>query len=76
MFYFLHASLQNAFVTLLPFNGGPALVARKPVVLLIPHLFQHQPGFIAFAALEFANLVVVAFVHVVHVVHVVAVVAV
>jgi hypothetical protein len=52
----------------LSFNGGPALVACKPVVLLIPHFFQHQTGFIAFAALEFANLIVAVVVHVVVVV--------
>ena len=64
-FTFCTHSLHIAFVPPLPFNGGPALVARKPVVLLIPHLFQHQTGFGAFGALKFANFVV-AVVVVVH----------
>ncbi len=52
-------SLHGAsFVPRLGLNGGPERVARKPVVLLIPHLFQHQTGFVAFVALEPANFVV------------------
>jgi hypothetical protein len=69
-FTFYTHSLHNAFVPPLPFNVGPALVACKPVVLLIPHLFQHQTGFAAFAALKLANFVdIVDVVDVVDTVH-------
>ena len=50
-----------SFVTrlILILNGGPARVARKPVVLLIPHFFQDQTGCIAPVALEPANFIIV-----------------
>jgi hypothetical protein len=43
------------------FNGGPTLFAHKSVLLLIGHLFQHEFGFMALAAFEFANLIVAHF---------------
>jgi hypothetical protein len=46
-------------------NGDPTLFARKPVLLLIRHLLQHQLRFVAPAALEFAGLIIVHF-HVFH----------
>ena len=50
--------LHSALFLILILNGGPARVARKPVVLLIPHFFQDQTGCIAPVALEPANFVV------------------
>jgi hypothetical protein len=64
--FYTHSLHAAPHVPPLPFNGGPALVACKPVVLFIPHLFQHQTGFAAFTALKFAN-----FIDIVHVVVVV-----
>jgi hypothetical protein len=46
-------------ILILILNGGPARVARKPVVLLIPHFFQDQTGCIAPVALEPANFIIV-----------------
>ena len=46
------------------FNGSPTLFARKPVVLLVCHFLQHVFGLAAFAALEFANLIVFNGLHV------------
>jgi hypothetical protein len=40
-------------------NGGPALFACKPMLLLIGNLLQHQLEFIAMAAWKPANFVVI-----------------
>jgi hypothetical protein len=40
------------------FNGGPTLFARKPVLLLIRHLLQHELELLAPAALKTANLII------------------
>jgi hypothetical protein len=47
------------------FNGGPALFARKPVLLLVCHLLQRELKLLALVALKFANQIVV-FCHCLH----------
>jgi len=54
-----YLSNQAAAVPRPGFNGGPALLARKPVMLLVCHFLQHVFGFLALAALECAHLIVV-----------------
>lgn len=64
---FTRISLHSAsFVPrlVLSLNGGPARVARKPVMRLITYHFQHQTGIIAFIALKSANFIV--FFHCMH----------
>jgi hypothetical protein len=53
-----HLHLSNyAIVSRLFFNGGPARVARKPVMLLIPHFFQYKFRLLAMVALKLAKFV-------------------
>jgi hypothetical protein len=40
------------------FNGGPALFARKPVLLLVCHLLQHVIKLLTPTAFKFANLII------------------
>ena len=41
------------------FNGGPALLARKPVLLPVRRFLQHGFEFLALAAPERAHLIVI-----------------
>lgn len=60
----LHAVLRNqtSAVSLFILNGGPALLACKPVMLRVRHLLQHKFRLGALVAFEFANLVVIVMV--------------
>jgi hypothetical protein len=53
---------QAAAVPRPGFNGGPALLARKPVMLLVCHFLQHVFGFLTLAALVCAHLIVIVIV--------------
>jgi hypothetical protein len=55
----LYLSNQTSAVPRTFFNGGPALLARKSVMLLVRHFLQHVFGFLALAALECAQLIVI-----------------
>jgi hypothetical protein len=61
LLFLLHAVLRNqtSAVSLFILNGGPALLACKPVMLLVRHLLQHKFRLGALVAFEFANLVVI-----------------
>ena len=68
LLFLLHAVLRNqtSAVSLFILNGGPALLACKPVMLLVRHLLQHKFRLGALVAFEFANLVVIVIVMVGH----------
>ena len=57
LFLLLHGTLAHAHAQSISgtgFNRGPAFFARKPVMLLIRHFFQHKLGFATICALEFS----------------------
>jgi len=64
LLFLLHAVLRNqtSAVSLFILNGGPALLACKPVMLLVRHLLQHKFRLGALAALECAQLIVIVIV--------------
>jgi hypothetical protein len=50
---------QAAAVPRPGFNGGPALLARKPMMLLVRNLLQHVFEFLTLAAPVRAHLIVI-----------------